>query len=225
MKHQKQLLVFDWDGTLMDSQARIIHCFHLAIRDMDMAFRTADQVSNIIGLGFREALLALYPELGDDFHEDFVDCYRNYFLAEDVAPSDFFEGVVQMLEDLNGQDYFMAIATGKGRRGLDMALEQHDVKHLFHASRCADETHSKPHPQMLEDLMDYFAVEKDHTLMIGDTEYDLQMASNADVHSLAVSYGVHDKQRLLDCKPLACFENTKELHTWLNESVINNQSL
>lgn len=219
MIYSKKLLVFDWDGTLMDSQAHIIHCFNKAIEQLGIDSRTEAQISNIIGLGFREALSRLYPDEDAVFQENFVDCYRNYFLSGDIAPSEFFNGVIDMLDDLRQQDYFVAIATGKGRQGLNMTLKHHQVEHLFDASRCADETHSKPHPMMLHELMDYFGVETDDTLMIGDTEYDLQMATNARVHSLGVSYGVHEKQRLLACEPLACLDSSTELHDWLNQKI------
>ena len=217
--YSKQLLIFDWDGTLMDSQARIVNCLRSTIRDMDKQERSHEQLSNVIGLGFKEALLCLYPDDSDDFHDDFVERYRHYFLSEDDTPSILFEGVKTMLEDLYQQGYFLAIATGKGRYGLDMALKETDVEHLFHGSRCADESQSKPHPQMLEELMDYFAVEPMQTIMIGDTEYDLQMANNANVHGVGVTYGVHNEQRIRECNPVACLNSSEELHSWLTDKI------
>lgn len=219
MKYSKQLLIFDWDGTLMDSQARIVNCLRTTIEDLGKEERNHEQLSNVIGLGFREALLSLYPDDSDDFHEGFIDRYRHYFLSEDDTPSVLFEGVLTMLEDLHKQGYFLAIATGKGRYGLDMSIKENNLEHLFHGSRCADETRSKPHPQMLEELMDYFGVDVEQTMMIGDTEYDLQMANNAKVHGVGVSYGVHTEQRIRECNPVACVSSTQDLHSWLADKI------
>ena len=224
MKYSKQLLVFDWDGTLMDSQARIVSCFGAAIEDMGKETRSHEQLSNVIGLGFREALHTLYPDDDDSFHQDLVERYRHYFLSADNTPSVLFDGARNMLEDLNEQGYFLAIATGKGRYGLDIALKENGLEHLFHASRCADETRSKPHPQMLEELVDYFGLLPKQAIMIGDTEYDLQMANNANVHALGVTYGVHSEDRIRECNPVACFSSTQELHSWLTEQISNEEN-
>jgi len=204
----------------MDSQARIVNCFRAAIRDMKLAERDDRQLSNIIGLGFREALLSLYPDDDEHFHSELVERYRKYFLHEDTTPSVLFSGALELLENLNQQEYFLAIATGKGRNGLDRVLKQTQIEHHFHASRCADETCSKPHPKMLEELMDFFAVAPEDTLMIGDTEYDLEMASNAGVQCLGVSHGVHEQVRLEKFNPVTCVANLAELNSWLNNNLI-----
>lgn len=217
--YSKRLLIFDWDGTLMDSQARIVNCLRAAIEDLNKEERNHEQLSNVIGLGFTEALLTLYPDDDDGFHQDFIERYRHYFLSADDTPSVMFDGVLTMLEDLHKHGYFLAIATGKGRYGLDMAIKENKVAHLFHASRCADETRSKPHPQMLEELIDYFGVEAQHALMIGDTEYDLQMANNANIHGLGVTYGVHNEQRIRECNPVASLSSTQDLHSWLADNI------
>jgi phosphoglycolate phosphatase len=223
MKYSKQLLVFDWDGTLMDSQARIVNCFRAAIDDLGMEKRSDEQLSNVIGLGFSEALNNLYPDDNDDFHQQLVSRYRHYFLSADDTPSTLFEGAQTMLEDLNRQGYFLAIATGKGRQGLDIALRESGVDQIIHASRCADETRSKPHPQMLEELIEYFGIDADQTIMIGDTEYDLQMANNANVHAIGVTYGVHSEERIRECRPVACVASTQDLHSWLSEKISNEE--
>jgi phosphoglycolate phosphatase len=219
MKHSKRLIVFDWDGTLMDSQARIVNCFRAAIEDMQLAARTDAQLSDVIGLGFSEALHRLYPDESDHFHQDLVQCYRHYFLHSDDTPSALFTGAMELLEELNKDDYFVAVATGKGRQGLDVALHENNVAHLIHASRCADETRSKPNPQMLEELMEYFALEPQQALMIGDTEYDLEMAQNARMHGIAVTHGVHSQQRLEQFEPLTCVANLNDLRSWLDTNI------
>ncbi len=217
--YSKKLLVFDWDGTLMDSETRIVNCLRAAIHDAGLPERDNEQLKNVIGLGLREALHALFPDGDEASLQKLVDGYRHHFLHEDQTPSELFDGVHEMLLALNDTGYFLAIATGKGRVGLEHALQQSGVRELFHATRCADETRSKPHPQMLDELIDYFGVEPEHAVMIGDTEYDLLMASNAGTHSVAVSYGVHSRDRLLQHKPLACVDNTNQLHSWINRYV------
>ncbi|MDF1528264.1 MAG: HAD-IA family hydrolase [Sedimenticola sp.] len=218
MKHEFKLLVFDWDGTLMDSEARIVSCVKGAARDMAIDAPADEQIRNIIGLGLKEALEMLFPGSDNAFKEQFIDHYRHYFLNEDSTPSLLFPNSLTVLNRLAEQDYLLAVATGKGRPGLNKVLEETGLKLLFHSTRCADETFSKPHPEMLLQIMDELGVEPDNTLMIGDTEYDLQMAINAKTHSLAVSYGVHEVERLNQFNPLGCLDDIAELNGWLEQS-------
>ncbi|MGD8524714.1 MAG: HAD-IA family hydrolase [Thioalkalispiraceae bacterium] len=213
--HALKLIVFDWDGTLMDSEARIVGCLRAALQDIDLPDQPDEQLKNVIGLGLKEALQRLHPEGNDREHQQLTDHYRYHFLESSKIPSPMFDGAQTLLEELNRLGFFLAVATGKGRPGLDKVLSESNTGHLFHYTRCADETRSKPHPQMLEEIMDFCGVESHETIMIGDTEYDLQMANHAGAHALAVSYGVHDKQRLLDCAPLDCVDNINELSEWL----------
>ena len=199
----------------MDSEARIVACMQAAIADLEMPFRSVDQIRNIIGLGLRESVVTLFNRLSDAKYRSLVDRYRYHFLVGDKTPSLLFDGVLLLLTQLLEKGHFLAVATGKGRQGLDKVLEETDLKTVFHATRCADESFSKPHPQMLLEIMDELGVEAKQTLMIGDTEYDLQMANNAGTAALAVSYGVHSKQRLLDCRPLSCVDTVAELSKWL----------
>ncbi len=220
MNQPNQLIVFDWDGTLMDSEARIVDCMRAAIEDLSLAPRTRQQMTEIIGLGLAEALAILYPQGTTAEHTALTDRYRYHFIEANQTPSALFPGVEAMLAELNEQGHFLAVATGKGRRGLDRVLEETNTGRYFHITRCADESFSKPHPQMLQEIMDTLGVESKDTLMIGDTEYDLQMANNAGVCSLAVSYGVHDLARLLNCKPLDCVDDIPALRNWLQEKYI-----
>lgn len=215
MTKRFDLIIFDWDGTLIDSEANIVYCMQMAIADLDLPIRSAEDVRNIIGLGLKESLMTLYPERSVEFHAKFVERYRYYFLSSD--PSQPFEGTDSVLKQLSDQKYLLAVATGKGRAGLKRALDHTGYGELFHATRCADETRSKPHPQMLMEILDELGVEPDKALMIGDTEYDLMMAQNANVASLAVCYGVHEKQRLLQCEPLACMESMYDIFQYLLE--------
>jgi phosphoglycolate phosphatase len=218
---QYQLIVFDWDGTLIDSEARIVNCMRAAIQDLQLPARTQDAMRNVIGLGLQEALATLYPEGNPEMYQGLVDRYRHHFLVQDATPSELFDGVAALLTDLSERGHYLAIATGKGRVGLEKALDETGLRGYFAYTRCADETRSKPHPQMLKEIMARLGVEAHETLMIGDTEYDLQMANNAGTSALAVSYGVHDKQRLLACNPLDCVDDVSALHRWL----VNNKTL
>lgn len=211
-----KLLVFDWDGTLMDSEARIVACVRGAARDLKLGVPDDDSIRNIIGLGLKEAVTTLFPGADDALVGRVVERYRHYFLHVDKTPSELFAGAGRVLYDLKQQDYMLAVATGKGRQGLDMVLEETGLKTLFLATRCADETLSKPDPQMLLQIMDELGVDGNETLMIGDTEYDMQMAVNAGAHRLAVSYGVHAPERLLQHSPLGCLDDISELTPWLS---------
>jgi phosphoglycolate phosphatase len=215
MQTDFKLLVFDWDGTLMDSEARIVACMQAAAADLGLGVPADERVRDIIGLGLREAVTALIPEADDALVQRIADRYRLHFLNQNQTPSPLFSGAAEVLHGLYDQGYLLAVATGKGRRGLDKVLAETGFDRLFHATRCADETFSKPHPEMLLQLMDELGVTAAETLMIGDTEYDLQMANNARAWGLAVSYGVHARERLLQQGPLGCLDDIRDLGAWL----------
>ena len=215
MNHEAKLIVFDWDGTLMDSVAHIVDCLQKAITELSLAPKSDKELKNIIGLGLREALLALYPHSEDKELNALVAHYRKHFFDQQADPCELFSGARELIQELDAKEYFLAIATGKGRNGLDKVLKETGLGEFFPITRCADESHSKPHPQMMLDIIDYYGIEANEAIMVGDTEYDLQMASNASAHSVAVTYGVHEKQRLLNCNPVACLDNIENLHQWL----------
>jgi phosphoglycolate phosphatase len=214
-----KLLVFDWDGTLMDSETRIVTCLQVVITDLELAVRDNRALRDIIGLGLREAIFTLYPDADDNFVERFIERYRYHFLSDNHQPAVLFPGARQVLETLHGSGYMLAIATGKGRTGLERSIKETDCTGLFHMTRCADEALSKPHPQMLLDIMAVLDVEPSHTLMVGDTVYDMQMAQQAGTDALAVTYGVHDKDRLLSFNPLACLDDITQVPAWLDERI------
>jgi phosphoglycolate phosphatase len=211
-----RLIVFDWDGTLMDSETQIVHAMFGAIADLQLGPRSADQCRNIIGLGLQEAIDALYPGQDDSFVTRFVERYRHHWFAIS-QDSDLFPGARETLQVLKEAGFVLAVATGKGRVGLDKVLCHTGMEALFSATRCSDETRSKPHPQMLDEILLELQIEPAETLMIGDTEYDMQMARQAGVHPVAVSYGVHERQRLQAYDPLVCLDNISELIDWLAE--------
>ena len=215
MNRQFDLIVFDWDGTLMDSAAKIVRCMQAAAEDVGIPDPGSAAIRDIIGLGLSEAMQVLFPEQAPVRRAELVERYRRHFLELDTTETPLFPGVKQGLTQLTGQGYLVAIATGKARRGLDRVLDETGMRHLFVSSRCADEAFSKPHPQMLDDLLDETGVDTGRALMVGDTVYDMEMARSAQVAGLAVSYGVHARERLLDCGALACLDSFPEVCAWV----------
>ncbi|MEJ2566357.1 MAG: HAD-IA family hydrolase [Gammaproteobacteria bacterium] len=216
MEQSIRLIVFDWDGTLMDSEAKIVASMRAAGEDLGLASLDDRTLRNVIGLGLKEAIEALYPRADSETHRAFADRYRHHFLSGEGEDSTLFEGALELLRGLQERGLLLGVATGKSRRGLNRVLAEHECGGFFHATRCADETFSKPHPQMLLEIMDELGAAPQETVMIGDTEYDLQMAKNAGAHAVGVSYGVHERERLLKLQPLACADNIRNLMTWLN---------
>lgn len=210
-----KLIVFDWDGTLMDSEARIVDCMQRALGDLGIPPEPPEHIRNIIGLGLLEAIRRLLPDIDHSTQAAIKDAYRRHYLGADGSPTPMFPGADRVVRELEQADFLLAVATGKGRSGLDKAMRESGIGDCFHATRCADETFSKPHPQMLEELMDQLGVMPEQTLMIGDTEYDMQLAKNARAHALAVSYGVHGRDRLLAQTPLDCVDDVREIPGWI----------
>jgi len=210
-----KLLVFDWDGTLADSEWLIVYALQEAIKQHNLDMRTREDIRNIIGLGLMEAAAVLFPDLSPPDHKILADSYRHHYSAYAKGKTALFPDVIETLNNLQEMDYKMAIATGKSRKGLDNSLRECGVEDFFHFTRCADETYSKPHPQMLLDIMNHLFIAAENTMMIGDSEYDLQMASNAKVASVAVSYGTQNRERLLKFGPVTCLEKLSELPVWL----------
>lgn len=209
-----ELLVFDWDGTLLDSAGAIVAAIKAACRDLDLPEPSDERARHVIGLGLGEALRHAVPELPEHRYPQMVERYRHHYLSRDHELQ-LFEGAAGMIAELSDAGYLLTVATGKSRLGLDRALKTSGLGTYFQASRCANECFSKPHPQMLDELMQEFAVSPDRTLMIGDTTHDLQMAINAGVAGLAVSYGAHPASALDALEPLARLHSTEELAAWL----------
>ena len=213
-----RLLVFDWDGTLMDSEARIVACMRAALSDVGCPPSPDAAIRDIIGLGLAEAIAVLLPREPEGIRVRVAQCYREHFLSGEREPSPLFHGARETLHQLFDAGYLLAVATGKSRRGLERAFAATGLKDLFHASRCADEAFSKPHPEMLEQIMTELGARPAETLMIGDTEYDMQMAANAGARGLGVSYGVHAPERLLRQRALHCVESLPAIPVWLQQA-------
>jgi phosphoglycolate phosphatase len=188
------LFIFDWDGTLMDSTRKIIGAMQSAIDQLGWPYRSADDVREIIGLGLPEAIEYLFPEAPLPERQRLQASYVKHFLESDQQPCEFFPGALATLEGLKERGHRLAVATGKSRRGMQRVLGQLDMHDYFHASRCADETRSKPHPQMLHEL--------------------LAMARTAGMARIAVGFGAHPVERLLPYEPALVLDNLHELLSW-----------
>ncbi len=215
MNREFDLVIFDWDGTLMDSVAKIVRCFMAAMADANIRPPEESDIRNIIGLGLAEAMAVLLPNSSDQEKSKVIDLYREHFLIHDETEMPFFEGVETGLSQLQDSGYQLAVATGKNRVGLDRLLNLHDFEKYFTATRCSDETSSKPNPQMLNEILASTNVRPDRAIMVGDTTYDMEMAQNADVARIAVSYGVHECPRLLAYQPRDCLKTFPDVLKWL----------
>jgi phosphoglycolate phosphatase len=215
-----RLLIFDWDGTLSDSLQHIVHSVRFAADKLDFPKRSDEEIKNIIGLGLAEAMQSLFPEINDLQRDALTEHYRSYYLATTGDGVDLYPDVKKTIKQLYEDGYDLAVATGKSRRGLDRALSESGLVDYFHYSRCADETFSKPHPLMLEDIIDYSGADKAEVLMIGDTEHDLQMANNAGICSAAVTYGAQSSDYLSKFKPATFFDNLRQLRPWLSKNIL-----
>jgi phosphoglycolate phosphatase len=216
-RKQFDLIVFDWDGTLMDSTATIVKCIQASAKDLGLPIPSREAASHVIGLGLGEALQIALPDVDPKYYPRMVERYRYHYLSKDHELT-LFDGVPEMLQELSQQGYFLAVATGKSRVGLNRSLNAAGLLSTFDATRCADETFSKPHPAMLQELTRELGQDLRRTVMIGDTTHDLMMAQNAGSSGIAVEYGAHPFEELQACKPIYSARSVPELHQWLNEN-------
>lgn len=216
MRDHFDLIVFDWDGTLYDSIDWIVACMQRAAAEEHMPAPQPEQVRGVIGLGLREAMTALFPQMEPALQSRITQRYAALYRARPAGPGDLFEGVEHLLQSLRRCGYTLAVATGKSRAGLQAALHATGTAPHFAATRCADETASKPHPRMLYELMAETGATPERTVMVGDSLHDLHMARNAGVAAIGVSCGVLDRAQLLAEAPLACLDHAGELLDWLS---------
>lgn len=215
-KKQFDFIVFDWDGTLMDSTATIVKCIQAAAKDLGLPIPDERAASYVIGLSLQDAMQMVMPDVDPKYYPRMMERYRYHYLANDHELP-LFAGVREMLAELSQDGYFLAVATGKSRVGLNRAMHSASLLSAFDATRCADETFSKPHPAMLQELTRELGQDMKRTLMIGDTTHDLQMASNAGAASVAVEYGAHRASDLQPLEPIFSAKSVPELHAWLRQ--------
>ena len=205
------MIVFDWDGTLCDSAHHIVASVQAASREMGLPEPSDEAAANIIGLGLPEGMARLFPEVPEQRRVELAQTYSRHFVANEPTTPDLFPGALETLHRLRDRGLELAVATGKSRRGLDRILAKMDLAGFFEATRCADETRSKPHPLMLHEIMVERDIPADRMVMVGDTEYDLEMAVNAGVASVGVSFGVHSVERLQAHEPIAIVDELPQL--------------
>ncbi len=204
-------VVFDWDGTLADSIDNIVSCMQLAATSVGLMAPTDVAVRDIIGLGLFEAVEVLFPRAEVSLIERTVEAYRHHYLLPEHRSVTLFSGVPELLDDLENAGFLLAVATGKSRRGLDRALAESGLKDRFVTTRTVDECHSKPHPQMLQEIADYTGVSARQVLMVGDGVMDMQMAANAGMVSVAVATGAGEPDDLLAEGAVGCIESISGL--------------
>jgi phosphoglycolate phosphatase len=193
-----------------------VECLQLSADECGLPIPTEEQGRHIIGLGLKEALMELFPDISDAEVIQLREVYSRIYVGLDKEPSSFYPGVMATLDQLQQEGYLLAVATGKSRRGYERVLKAHGLDGFFHGSRCADETASKPHPRMLLELLSETATDPDSAWMVGDTTFDMAMARNARVHPVAVTYGAHEVRRLQSFDPLACLPSLDAMHALLN---------
>jgi phosphoglycolate phosphatase len=215
--HRFRLIVFDWDGTLADSTGLIAHSLQQACRAIGAPVPEETRARHVIGLGLVDALRHVAPTLPKESYQELAGHYRDSYVARE-SEIPLFDGVRQMLDELDAAGFLLAVATGKGRAGLDRALTLQGLAHRFFATRCADEGFPKPHPDMLLRLMEQASVDPDATLMIGDTSHDLELARNAGAAAVAVAWGAHPAEGLARFGALATVHSIAELRDWLREN-------
>jgi phosphoglycolate phosphatase len=208
-------LIFDWDGTLLNSADHIAFCMCAAFDDLKIVPPSHEAARNIIGLGMVEAIRQLNAELDDDVIVLIRERYSQHFFRKPMTREDLFEGVLDILDQALSSGFKLAIATGKSRPGMEVALRELAMDKHFHVVRCADETKSKPHPMMLNQILSELRMPVNRALMIGDTEYDMEMARNISMDRLAVTYGVHSRERLLNHAPIGCIDSIQHLTSML----------
>lgn len=215
MSKRYDLIVFDWDGTMMDSTAVISGSIQAACRDLGLNVPDDETARHVIGLGLQQALRYAVPDAGEEMYEPLVARYRHHFFSRDDEMP-LFEGARETVQALHGNGYRLGVATGKSSRGLERALQATGMKSYFHATRTSEQTRSKPHPAMLFELMDELGAIAERTLMVGDTTHDVLLAQNAGVNVVAMGHGAHPAEQLLELQPLALVNSFSELRVWLS---------
>ncbi|MFA7668066.1 MAG: HAD-IA family hydrolase [Burkholderiaceae bacterium] len=215
---QYKAVIFDWDGTVMDSTSFIAQAIQSACVDLELPVPSMEDASWVIGLSMDKALQRCAPSLDGDRVPLFMERYRHHFFLRDQGLV-MFDGIIPLLDDLKSREIRLGVATGKTRLGLDRVLQANQLADRFDCTRCADESQGKPHPAMLFDIMKRLNLEPEQVLMVGDTTHDVQMAASAGVDSMAVTYGAHSKRTLLLSEPTVMVSSVKEMRDWLSVRV------
>ncbi|PCM45427.1 HAD family hydrolase [Marinobacter sp. ANT_B65] len=210
-----KVVIFDWDGTLVDSVEHIAGSLHQAATELGYPALEREAYRDIIGLGMVEALERLYPGISHEEMTAIREGYANYFFRKVTTPQNIFEGMADVVADLRSAGRGCSVATGKSRRGLESALVSSGLGVHFDITRCADETRSKPDPRMLEEILLFYGIEASEAVMIGDTRYDLEMAQRIGMPSIGVEWGVHKRDVLGSYAPHAIVDSVPDLRSVL----------
>ncbi len=210
-----KLVIFDWDGTLMDSVPKIVACIEKAALAVGLEIRAKQEIKNIIGLSLNKAMSVLYPAVSDQQRQSMIEAYREQFKVLDTTPMPFYTGAIELIKFLHNQGYLLAVATGKSRAGLDHVLQGNQLDSYFVTSRCSDEANSKPDPLMLKQILQELDIDAKDTVMVGDSCYDLEMAQAIDMDSIGISHGVHSRELLSEVGPLVVLDNIAGLYDCL----------
>jgi phosphoglycolate phosphatase len=210
-----ELIIFDWDGTIIDSQAHIIKSMRNAFVDEGLHVPEDEQIRHIIGLSLEAAIQTLISGIEALQVQRVAENYRRHFFADATGSSELFNGVAEIIRDLHASGYYLAVATGKGRHGLDLALHKTGLQPYFHITRCADETRSKPDPLMLDEILTDLDLDARQAIMVGDTSYDMDMAGSINMDCIAVTYGMHDRQHLKNSQPTHFIDSITQLSQYV----------
>lgn len=202
-----KVIIFDWDGTLMDSIDKIVACVKAGADDCQLIAPSSDAIRNIVGLSLDVAMDNLFPGETPEKQADMVNAYRHQYLTSVQYETPFYPGILAWLATLKSEGYLLAVATGKGKNGLKRLLDKYQINDLFSATYCADQSASKPDPLMLNFILQDLNLNASQALMVGDTSYDLEMANNAKMDCLGVSYGVHSEDILSQFNPIAIVDD------------------
>jgi phosphoglycolate phosphatase len=216
MARRYDLIVFDWDGTVMDSTSFIAGAIQASCRELGLPAPSDEAARYVIGMGLDQALRHAVPDVGEEWYPRLVQHYRQRYLAQDERIP-LYAQARETIAELHDAGHMLAVATGKSRNGLDRAMRASGMTDYFLAVRTADMTFSKPHPAMLLELMDELGISPERTLMVGDTTHDLQMAINAGVDAVGVTHGAHPPEQLLALQPLALLDDFIMLREWFRE--------
>ena len=220
MNNRYELVIFDWDGTLMDSTARIVSSLQQSAISAGLKMPSEEEAKQVIGLGLYEGFAILFPDADKSDADRVAGHYRQEFVHQNTTAHNLFSGVLKWLEDTRRDQVLIAIATGKSRAGLDRELTKHSMHHHFVTTRCADECFSKPHPQMIIEILNETGMDPEQAIMVGDTTFDLDMAASARVDGLGLTQGAHSKEKLLQSRPVAIVDSFSDAAEWLNERVV-----
>ncbi|MEM9102213.1 MAG: HAD-IA family hydrolase [Pseudomonadota bacterium] len=213
-------VIFDWDGTVMDSTQRIASSMQSTAKRLALPLPSTQQVRDIIGLSIDKAFMALFGRLTESELNLLRETYRIEYVENNKTPSPLFEGVEQVLEELS-VNFKLAVATGKGRQGLERVMAVSNTKHFFQVTFSADDAESKPHPDMVLKVSKALKLDPSECVMVGDTTFDMEMAKNAGMQRVGVSYGAHQSDRLAVFDPIEIIDDIRDLPGILRRQNIN----